>query len=84
MLEKIVNDLIREDSREEALEILKMANKNEIYDFNFYYKKESFNICCMIIDTIKDRLIGEGKMKYGGDFGNLTKKLYDTEGTIEW
>lgn len=77
MIENIVNELIRKESRQEAIDILNLSNSDEKNDFINYYKNEKYNICCIIIDTIKDRLIGENKIKPGGHFGNLTFKLYN-------
>jgi len=77
MIKKIVNEIIRKESRQEAINVLNQATNDEINEFINYYNDEKHNICCLVIDTIKDRLISENKMSSDGDFGNLLKKLYD-------
>lgn len=76
MIENIINNLIKEEYRQEAINILNLSNNNEKKDFFHYYDNKKYNICCLLIDTIKDRLIGENKISKGGYFGNLLNKLY--------
>jgi hypothetical protein len=59
---KILDKEIIEDSRSEALKLLLKANQEEIGQFLYYYHSQSVVMPC-VIDTIKDRLVAEGKMK---------------------
>ena len=68
-LEKIVNEVIREDCREEALEILKLSSKKHVDEFIGYYKADKGNICCLHLDYMKLLLVQKGLMKSGGCFG---------------
>jgi len=66
---EIIKDLISKEFRKEALEILDNSTEEERKKFSDYYNSEKYNICCMVLDTIKDRLVKDGIMT-GGDFGN--------------
>ena len=66
-LEKIVNDLIMEEARPEALEILENANDGQIKEFLTYYSEDKGNICCMVLDSIKMNLVEKGIMKMNED-----------------
>ena len=69
---KIITELIRKDARKEANEILSMATEAEKEEFMSYWNKKSGNVCCLVIDTIKTRLVKEGKMKqyFEDNFGH--------------
>jgi len=67
---EIINYLIRKEDRKEALEILKNSTEEEKKEFLDYYNSEKYNICCMVLDTIKDRLVKDGIMNDNGNFGN--------------
>lgn len=58
----IVNDLIREDARNEALEILDLSRDEEIIEFINYYKNNMGNIACLHLDTMKRELVKRGLM----------------------
>lgn len=62
-LKEIVTEVIIEDAREEALEILTKASPNRVNEFMGYYNKHKFNICCMHLDVIKMDLVHYGIMK---------------------
>ena len=62
-LNKIVKRLIREDAREEANKILSLATDTEKNQFLDYWQKKQHNVCCMVLDTIKNRLVIDKKMK---------------------
>jgi len=59
---KIVNKLIKKEAREEALEILSIAPKEQVDEFVKYWNLKQENVCCMVIDFTKIKLIEEGKM----------------------
>lgn len=76
-IEKIVNDVIKEESREEALMILGLSPKNEVDEFIKYYKEDNYNICCCHLDKLKWDLVKKDKMSYNKNdhFGHLYNDL---------
>jgi len=66
----IIDDEIRLEARAEALKLLLKATQQEIGDFLYYYHSDSV-VTPAVIDSIKDRLVKEGKIKYknGDNFG---------------
>jgi hypothetical protein len=46
--EEIITDLIREDARKEALEILSLSTEIELEKFINNYENDKGNICCLI------------------------------------
>ena len=71
---KIVDKEIIEHARPEALKLLLKANREEIGQFLYYYHSQSVVTPC-VIDSIKDRLVAEGKMKLkkSDNFGLLCR-----------
>ncbi len=71
-LASAINDLIKLSARKEALHIMTLANKEEQKEFFNYYRKKSFNVCCLVIDKIKQRLVADGilKQKKSDHFGH--------------
>lgn len=61
-IRKIINVEIRKDAREEALSILDKATEVELDEFLSYYDRDIINVCCLIIDKVKMRLVDEGIM----------------------
>lgn len=70
-LEKIVNKIVIKHARVEALKLLKLSNEKEVGEFLYYYHSDQTNICCMVIDSIKDRLWKENVLpkRIGHSFG---------------
>ena len=62
MIEKIVKEVIKEDAREEALEILNLSTEVEIDEFIKFYDEYNYNICCLHLDFLKGKLVKEGKL----------------------
>jgi hypothetical protein len=60
---KAVNKEIRQECREEALKILELCEETERQDFLKYHNEDKGNICCMVLDFAKKKLVGEGKME---------------------
>lgn len=71
----IVDEVIRKEARDEAKLILRTASDEQMDEFIQYYKAKSFNICCMHLDTIKYKLVKDGKM---------IQNVNDCFGDIEW
>jgi len=61
-IEDIVNELIREESRKEALSILEKCTEEHFKDFLRYYKSNSDNVCCLVLDAAKIDLVKSGGM----------------------
>lgn len=59
----IIDDEIILEARPEALKLLLKATKEEIGEFLYYYHSDSV-VTPAVIDSIKDRLVKEGKMKF--------------------
>jgi len=60
-LKKIVKKNVISTAKKEAIEILLMANQKELGDFLYYYQSGS-SVFLSVIDTIKIRLVKEGKL----------------------
>ena len=58
---------LREDCREEALKILELGDDIDRQDFLRYHKKDSGNICCLVLDFAKKKLIEAEKWEYNPD-----------------
>ena len=54
---------IRKDCREEARKILELTNDKERIEFLNYHKEDKGNICCLVLDFAKKKLVEEGKME---------------------
>ena len=74
-LEEILNDLIKPEARQEALEIMTLASDKDLIEFNQYYSKKSYNVCCLVIDKVKTDLVKQNK---------LTQKPEDNFGGFPW
>ena len=71
---KIIDKEIIKDARKEAFDLLMKATKEEIGQFLYYYHSDSV-VTPNVIDSIKDRLVAEGKMKFkkSDNFGLLCR-----------
>lgn len=74
-LTKIVDKLIAKEFRKEALDILFQSDINKIGEFLYYYYADIGNVACMVIDSAKDELVKQKKMKQKktDQFGGLEK-----------
>ena len=66
-LKKAVEIELREDCREEALKILELSDDKYREDFLEYHKKDQGNVCCLVLDYAKKKLIEDGKWEYNPD-----------------
>ena len=62
----IVNEVIAKEARSEAIAIMEMSEDAKV-EFMKYYGKDQFNICCMVLDKWKDKLVADGKMEQGDE-----------------
>lgn len=67
LIKKIVKDLLLEEARPEALVILSKASEGQLKEFLTYYQEDKGNICCMVLDTIKIKLVESGDMEMKED-----------------
>jgi streptomycin 6-kinase len=70
-LKSIIDDLIRKDSRKEAMKIITASDKEKIGEFLYYYYSGTGNVACLVIDAAKLDLVRAKKMKQkpGDSFG---------------
>jgi len=75
VLTKLVDKLIIKHARAEAMKLFKLATEKEVGEFLYYYHSDKHNICCMVLDSIKDRLHKEKKLpnRIGNNFGLFCK-----------
>ncbi len=62
-LKNAVVEEIREGCRDEAISILELADDKDREDFLNYHKENQGNICCLVLDFAKKKLIEAGKME---------------------
>ena len=55
-----VEDVIRDDLHNEALEILSLGTNDDRQDFMTAYNDDKGNICCLILDYAKKGLVKKG------------------------
>lgn len=73
-IENIINELLREDVRKEATEILTKCSDERYNEFMDYYNdKSKHNVCCLVLDFAKKELVEKGQMEQNlsDDFGIL-------------
>ncbi len=54
---------IRKECRQEAMRILELAEEKDREDFLKYHKEDQGNICCMVLDFAKKKLVEKGVME---------------------
>jgi ribosomal protein L22 len=54
---------IRKDCRQEAIKILELSEDKDREDFLKYYNEDKGNICCMVLDFAKKKLVDAGKLE---------------------
>ena len=64
-LTEVIKDLIAKEYRKEALDIMTKTNDKRIGEFLYYYYSGLENTACMVIDSAKQELVKEKKMKQG-------------------
>lgn len=55
---------IRQECRQEAMKILALGDDKDREDFLSYHNKDMGNICCMVLDFAKKKLIEAKKWEY--------------------
>lgn len=70
---EIVNDVIKEDARKEALDIINKSSDKIKMEFYEYYKNNNLNSFCLHLDFVKYNLVKEGKIeqKFSDNFGDI-------------
>lgn len=54
---------IRKECRQEAMRILELAEEKDRQDFLKYHKEDQGNICCLVLDFAKKKLVEKGLME---------------------
>ncbi len=54
---------LRKECRQEAIKILQLGDDKDRKDFLKYHKEDNGNICCLVLDFAKKKLVKAGKMK---------------------
>ena len=54
---------IRKECRQEAIKILELGDDKDREDFLKYHQEDNGNICCMVLDFAKKKLVESGKME---------------------
>lgn len=67
-LTKIVNEVIIDSARKEAMDILEASPQKDKEDFIRYYREKKFNICCLHLDHCKGKLEQQGIIIEGDNF----------------
>lgn len=72
---------LRKDCREEALKILELGDDKDRQDFLEYHKKDQGNVCCLVLDYAKKKLIEAKKWEYDENdcFNDPFKPFEDDE-----
>jgi len=60
---RAVRKEIRKDCWKEAYKILELCDEKDRQDFMRYHNEDKGNICCLVLDYAKKKLVEEGKMK---------------------
>ena len=55
---------LRQDCRQEAIKILELGDDKDRGDFLKYHNEDQGNICCMVLDFAKKKLIDAKKWEY--------------------
>ena len=64
---KAVRKEIRKDCWKEAYEILSLCEEKDRQDFIKYHQEDKGNICCMVLDFAKGKLVKDGLMEQKPD-----------------
>lgn len=54
---------IRPDCRQEALKILALGDNQDREDFLKYHNEKIGNVCCLVLDFAKKKLVESGQME---------------------
>lgn len=77
VLIKMVNKVIIKHARAEAMKLLNLSTEKEVSQFLYYYHSDKHNVCCMVLDSIKDRLHKENRLpnRIGKNFGLFVSQV---------
>jgi len=72
-LYEIIDDVVRDDARDEAKGIIDLMSDKDASEIEMYYDTDSFNVICSHLDKVKYDLSKEGKITINEDdnFGHL-------------
>lgn len=68
---KAINEEIAKEFRYEAKNIIRLLDNDKLKEFLKYHEEDKGNICCLMLDFEKQRLVKEGKLeqKENDNFG---------------
>lgn len=66
-IKTILKHLLRKEARPEALLILSKASEGQMKEFLSYYQEDKENVCCLVLDSIKMKLVESGEMEMKED-----------------
>jgi hypothetical protein len=66
-IKEAIKKEIRKESRKEAQKILELGDDKDRQDFLKYHLKDDGNICCLVLDFAKKKLVESGKMEQKDD-----------------
>lgn len=82
-IKKAINNELRKDCREEAKKILELGEDKDREDFLKYHNEGSGNVCCLVLDYAKKKLIEANKWEYNAqDCFNDPFINFDDDDTI--
>jgi len=58
---------LRQECRQEAIKILELADEKDRQDFLKYHQEDKGNICCLVLDFAKKKLIEAKKWEYNSN-----------------
>ena len=58
---------LRKDCREEAKKILELGDDKDRQDFLKYHNEDKGNICCLVLDYAKKKLIENDKWEFNAE-----------------
>ena len=70
---------LRQECRQEAIKILELGDDKDREDFIKYHNEDQGNVCCLVLDNAKKKLIERGKWQYNPKdcFNDPTEFLED-------
>ena len=63
----ILKNLLCKEARPEGLLILSKASEGQMKEFLTYYQEDKGNVCCLVLDSIKMKLVESGEMEMKDD-----------------
>lgn len=77
ILNTSIKEVIKEECRDEAMQIVTLGGKECFDEFVGYYNLDQHNICCLVLDKWKETLVKRRYLIQNKDdcFGNVFKSI---------